>query len=159
MRWIFGTSLIYTIANPCVIANQATGKVKVYQAVVGGILLLILPASYIALVLGAPAYSVFIVHFCVENIAQFSRMYMLRKLIDLPLREYLNHIYLPIVIVVFVSILLPIYIHTQMSEGFLRLLCVGSVCVISVGCSVFLLGLTKGERSFFTSKIVQFLKK
>lgn len=159
MRWIIGTSLIYTIANPCVIANQATGKVKVYQAVVGGILLLILPASYIALVLGAPAYSVFIVHFCVESIAQFSRMYMLRKLINLPLREYLNHIYLPIVIVVLVSILLPIYLHTQMLEGFLRLLCVGTMSVISAGCTVFFLGLTKGERSFFTSKIVQFLKR
>ena len=158
MRWIIGTSLIYTIANPCIIANQATGKVKVYQAVVGGILLLILPASYIALVLGAPAYSVFIVHFCVETIAQLSRMYMLRKLIDLPLREYLNHIYLPIVIVVLVSILLPIYLHTQMLEGFLRLLCVGTVCVISVGCTVFLLGLTKGERSFFMNKIVHLLK-
>ncbi|MGM9672635.1 MAG: lipopolysaccharide biosynthesis protein, partial [Bacteroidaceae bacterium] len=34
-------SLIYTTANPCVIANQATGKVKIYQMVVGGILLLI----------------------------------------------------------------------------------------------------------------------
>lgn len=158
MRWIIGTSLIYTIANPCVIANQAAGKVKVYQAVVGGILLLILPASYIALVLGAPAYSVFIVHFCVENIAHFSRMYMLRKPINFPLREYLNHIYLPIVIVVLVSILLPIYLHTQMLEGFMRLLCVGIVCVISVGCAVFLLGLTKGERSFFTNKIVHLLK-
>jgi hypothetical protein len=72
--------------------------------------------------------------------------------------EYLNHIYLPIVIVVLVSVLLPIYLHTQMSEGFLRLLCVGTVCVISVGCSVFLLGLTKGERSFFTNKIVHLLK-
>ena len=158
MRWIIGTSLIYTVANPCVIANQATGKVKVYQAVVAGILLLILPASYIALVLGAPAYSVFVVHFCVENIAQFSRMYMLRKLINLPLREYLNHIYLPIVIVVLVSILLPIYLHCQMSEGVLRLVCVCTMCVISVGCTVFLLGLTKGERSFFTSKIVHLLK-
>lgn len=158
MRWIIGVSLIYTVTNPCVIANQATGKVKVYQAVVGGILLLILPVSYIALVLGAPAYSVFVVHFCVESIAQFSRMYMLQKLIDLPLREYLNHIYLPIVIVVLVSILLPIYLHNQMSEGFLRLVCVGIVCVVSVGSSVFFLGLTKGERSFFTNKILQFLK-
>ena len=67
-------SLIYTTANPCVIANQATGKVKIYQMVVGGILLLILPISYIVLKLGAPAYSVFIVHFLVESVAQFSRM-------------------------------------------------------------------------------------
>ncbi|MEE1288394.1 MAG: lipopolysaccharide biosynthesis protein, partial [Bacteroidaceae bacterium] len=72
-RIIIAISLIYTIANPCVIANQATGKVKVYQAVVGGLLLLILPISYIVLKMGAPAYSVFIVHFCVESVAQFAR--------------------------------------------------------------------------------------
>ena len=63
-------SLVYTTANPCIIANQATGKVKVYQAVVGGILLAILPISYIVLKMGAPAYSVFIVHFCVESVLQ-----------------------------------------------------------------------------------------
>lgn len=158
MRWIIGVSLIYTIANPCVIANQATGKVKVYQAVVGGILLLILPISYIVLKLGAPAYSVFVVHFCVECIAQFSRMYMLRKLIDLPLRAYFRNIYLPIILVVLISIIPPIYIHTQLTEGFLRLIYVGLTSVFSVGISVFIIGLTKGERSFFINKALHILK-
>ncbi len=158
MRWIIGVSLIYTIANPCIIANQATGKVKVYQAVVGGILLLILPISYIVLKLGAPAYSVFIVHFCVECIAQLARMLMLRKLIDLPLRAYFKNIYLPIILVVLISIILPIYIHNQLTEGFLRLIYVGLTSVVSVGVTIFILGLTKGERSFFVNKALQILK-
>ena len=158
LRWIIGVSLIYTIANPCTIANQATGKVKVYQAVVGGILLLILPASYIALKLGAPAYSVFIVHFCVECIAQFARMYMLRNLINLPLRAYLKNIYLPVVIVVLISIVLPIYIQSLLPEGFLRLVYVGLTCIASVGITVFVVGLTKSERSFLQTKILQILK-
>ena len=158
LRWIIGVSLIYTIANPCVIANQATGKVKVYQAVVGGILLLILPASYIALKLGAPAYSVFIVHFCFECIAQFARMYMLRNLINLPLRAYLKNIYLPVVIVVLISIILPIYIQSLLPEGFLRLVYVGLTCVASVGITVFVVGLTKGERRFFIDKAFQILR-
>ncbi len=158
MRWIIGTSLIYTIANPCVIANQATGKVKVYQAVVGGILLLILPVSYVALILGAPAYSVFIVHFCVESIAQFARMYMLRKLINLPLRAYLKNIYLPVISVVLISIILPLYVQSLFPEGFLRLIYVGFVSVISVGITVFIIGLTNGERSFFVDKVFSILK-
>ena len=132
-RWMIGISLIYTIANPCVIANQATGKVKVYQAVVGGILLLILPISYIALRLGAPAYSVFIVHFCVESVAQVARMFMLRKLINLPMSAYLRHIYLPILMVVIISCLLPITVNHLMNEGFIRFLIVGATCVLSVG--------------------------
>ena len=151
-------SLIYTIANPCVIANQATGKVKVYQMVVGGILLTILPISYIVLKLGAPAYSVFIVHFCVESVAQFSRMYMLRKLINLPIRQYLLRIYLPIMATVAVSIILPVMIHMQLENGWLRFIAVGCTSVVSVGLSAFFIGFTEYERQFFIDKGLRILK-
>lgn len=151
-------SLIYTTANPCVIANQATGKVKVYQMVVGGILLTILPISYIVLNLGAPAYSVFIVHFCVESVAQFSRMYMLRKLIHLPIKQYLQNIYFPIMATVVVSIILPILVHIQLENGWLRFIAVGCTCVVSVGLSAFFIGFTKHERLFFIDKGLRILK-
>lgn len=157
-RWMVGISLLHTMANPCVIANQATGKVKVYQAVVGGILLLILPISYVLLRLGTPAYSVFIVHFCVECVAQFTRMYMLRKLIDLPMRAYLGQIYIPVLLVFGISVLLPMYIHSQLTEGLNRFLIVGAVCVLSVGLTVFFIGLTKDERKYFYYKGLQLLR-
>ena len=158
MRWIISVSLIYTIANPCMIANQATGKVKVYQAVVGGILLMILPISYVVLRLGAPAYSVFIVHFCVESVAQLARMLMLRKLIDLPLRAYLRHIYAPVIVVVLVSCILPMYVNHVLPYGLTRFLAVGVTSVLSVGATAFLLGLTKDERRFFSSKALKLLR-
>ena len=151
-------SLIYTTSNPCVIANQATGKVKVYQMVVGGILLTILPISYILLKLGAPAYSVFIVHFCVETVAQFSRMFMLRKLINLPLWQYMKNIYIPIICTVAVAVILPILVRMQFEEGWLRFIVVGFTCVLSVGISAFFIGFTKNERLFFLDKGLRLLK-
>ena len=157
-RIIIAISLIYTIANPCVIANQATGKVKVYQAVVGGLLLLILPISYIVLKMGAPAYSVFIVHFCVESVAQFARMYMLRNMIDLPLWSYVKNIYLPIMGVVLLSIVLPLLVYSNMQEGFIRLLAVGMTCVISVAMTSLFIGMTRNERTFLIAKSLKVLK-
>ena len=151
-------SLIYTTANPCIIANQATGKVKIYQMVVGGILLLILPISYVVLKLGAPAYSVFIVHFCIESLAQFSRMYMLRKLIHLPLWQYMKNIYIPIVSTVVIAIILPLVVRMQVAEGWLRFLAVGFTCVLSVGASSYFIGFTKQERVFFLDKSLRFLR-
>ena len=151
-------SLIYTTANPCVIANQATGKVKIYQMVVGGILLLILPISYVVLKLGAPAYSVFIVHFCIESLAQFSRMYMLRKLIHLPLWQYMKNIYIPIVSTVAIAIILPLVVRMQVAEGWLRFLAVGFTCVLSVGASSYFIGFTKQERVFFLDKSHRLLR-
>ena len=151
-------SLIYTTANPCIIANQATGKVKIYQMVVGGILLLILPISYVVLKLGAPAYSVFIVHFCIESLAQFSRMYMLRKLIHLPLWQYMKNIYIPIVSTVAIAIILPLVVRMQFAEGWLRFLAVGFTCVLSVGASSYFIGFTKQERVFFLDKSLRLLR-
>ena len=151
-------SLIYTTANPCIIANQATGKVKIYQMVVGGILLLILPISYVVLKLGAPAYSVFIVHFCIESLAQFSRMYMLRKLIHLPLWQYMKNIYIPIVSTVVIAIILPLVVRIQVAEGWLRFLAVGFTCVLSVGASSYFIGFTKQERVFFLDKSLRLLR-
>ena len=151
-------SLIYTTANPCIIANQATGKVKIYQMVVGGILLLILPISYVVLKLGAPAYSVFIVHFCIESVAQFSRMYMLRKLIHLPLWQYMKNIYIPIVSTVAIAIILPLVVRMQFAEGWLRFLAVGFTCVLSVGASSYFIGFTKQERVFFLDKSLRLLR-
>lgn len=151
-------SLIYTTANPCIIANQATGKVKIYQMVVGGILLLILPISYVVLKLGAPAYSVFIVHFCIESLAQFSRMYMLRKLIHLPLWQYMKNIYIPIVSTVLIAIILPLVVRMQVAEGWLRFLAVGFTCVLSVGASSYFIGFTKQERVFFLDKSLRLLR-
>lgn len=157
-RIIIAISLIYTTANPCVIANQATGKVKVYQAVVGGLLLLILPISYIVLKMGAPAYSVFIVHFCVESVAQFARMYMLRNMIDLPLLSYVKNIYLPIMGVVALSMVLPLLVYSNMQEGFIRLLAVGMTCVVSVAMTSLFIGMTRNERSFLIDKSLIVLK-
>ena len=151
-------SLIYTTANPCVVANQATGKVKVYQMVVGGILLMILPISYIILKLGAPAYSVFLVHVCVESVAQFSRMYMLRKLINLPMWQYMKNIYIPVVTTVAVAVVCPTIVRVQMEEGWLRFLAVGFTCVFSVGLSAFFIGFTQHERLFFWDKALRMLK-
>ena len=157
-RIIIAISLIYTTANPCVIANQATGKVKVYQAVVGGLLLLILPISYIVLKMGAPAYSVFIVHFCVESVAQFARMYMLRNMLDLPLLSYVKNKYLPIMGVVLLSVVLPMLVYNNMQEGFIRLLAVGMTCVLSVAMTSLFIGMTRNERTFLIDKSLRILK-
>jgi O-antigen/teichoic acid export membrane protein len=54
-------ALIESISFPIISALLATGKIKLYTLVVGSIFLLNFPVSWIALALGAPAYSVLII--------------------------------------------------------------------------------------------------
>lgn len=159
LRIMICTSLLYTLANPLIIANQATGKVKKYQIVCGGILLMILPISYIALKLGFPAYSVFIVHFIMEIIAQLARMFMLRPLISIQIREYIKFIYVPVILVAFLSILIPFSIYVNMEATILRFFVVCQACVLSVSLVVYIIGFSRNERIFVNSKIIAVYKR
>lgn len=159
LRIMICTSLIYAIANPLIVANQATGKVKKYQAVCGTILLMILPVSYALLLLGCPAYSVFIVHFVMEAIAQLARMIMLRPLIGIGIKDYIVNIYARIVLVVVTSLILPFIAYFLMNSGILRFVVLGFVCVASVSASAYYLGLNSNERVFVMSKAHGLLEK
>lgn len=159
LRITICTSLIYSLANPLIIANQATGKVKKYQAVCGTILLLILPISYVCLLLGCPAYTVFIVHFIIESVTQVARMIMLRPLIGIRLRDYFQHIYAKVLLVVAVSVFLPSLAYFNMEDNILRFLSVGTLCVISVSASAYILGLSSNERALVKAKAIAILSK
>lgn len=154
LRIIICISLIYTLSNPLIVANQATGKVKKYQAVCGSILLLILPISYICLKYGLPAYSVFIVHFVMEAIAQLARMIMLRPLIGIKLRDYFTNVYSKVFIVVALSVVIPLFIYKSMNDTILRFIIVCLTCFLSVVTIVYIIGLSKKEKAFICSKII-----
>lgn len=155
LRIMICISLIYSLSNPLIIANQATGKVKKYQAICGSILLLILPISYIVLKLGFPAYSVFIVHFVMESITQLVRMIMLRPLIGIRIKEYFKYIYTPVILVVLCSVILPFVVYENMDSTILRFFTVCVVCMISVGWVAYTIGLSKNERFFVRSKAIE----
>ena len=159
LRIMICTSLIYTLANPLIIANQATGKVKKYQAVCGTVLLMILPVSYICLKLGCPAYSVFIIHFAMESLAQLMRMILLRPLIGIRIRDYFFHIYKQVIVVVSVSLVVPFLVYSNMESGFIRFFAVCVVCLVSVAASAYLLGLSVNEKIFVRSKLMDAIYK
>ena len=159
LRIMICTSLIYTLANPLMVANQATGKVRRYQAVCGTILLMILPVSYVCLKLGCPAYSVFVVHFVMESVAQLARMVMLRPLIGIRIRDYVRNIYIKVLFVAGLSVVVPLIVYLNMDATVLRFFIVCTLCVLSVGTVAYTVGLSSNERSFVKAKTVGFLNK
>lgn len=159
LRLIICTSLIYTIANPMKIANQATGEVRKYQAVCGTILLLIMPISYICLSLGCPAYSVFIVHFVMEAITQIARMVILKTQIKLKISTCLYNIYLKVFEVLILSIIVPLVFYCIMEESLYRFIIICTSCIISSLFVIYYVGLSKNERYLVSNQVNKILKK
>lgn len=146
-------SMIDAVSNPFMTASAATGKVKVYQSVVGGILLLILPIAYIVLRLGADSYSVFIVHFCVAIFAFVARLFIVHKLINLSVRKYVVFVMLPCLYVMISSIVVALLLKSMLPSGIVYSVVVIIFSMLIVALSSFLFGLTNNERKFVLSKL------
>lgn len=159
LRLILCVTLIDATANPLMISAAATGKVKLYQSVIGGILLAILPISYVALKLGGNPESVFIVHLSVCAIAFITRLFIIRPMIQLNLSNYFKEVILRCFAVTFVSLFLPtgaIYLTDDSLVGFV-IVCLA--CMFSVSIAAYFLGFEKDEKQFINKKILSVINK
>src|SRR5699024_718625 len=84
--------LIDCISAPLITSAQATGKIKLYQIIVGGLLLLNLPLSYLVLRTGAEPYSVIYMGILVSVLALIARLIILKKLVSLPVKKYIKDV-------------------------------------------------------------------
>ena len=153
VRLTFAISIIDSLANPLIQAASATGRIRRYQSVVGTLLILILPFSYVALKLGAPPEGVFVVQLVVFCVAQAARVWMLRPLISFSVREYLRKAGLPIAAVTCASLVLPLAVYVPLEPSFLRFVAVCAVSAVSVCGAVYAIGLAGGERKFVVDRV------
>ena len=153
VRLTLVTCLIDSVSNPFMTASAATGKVKLYQSVVGGILLLIVPIAYVVLKLGGAPTSVFIVHLCIGMLAFVVRLLIVRGLIDLSIRDYVQNVIYPCTKVLIISILLVLLINYIPSITVFVSLAKMLAILIVVLLASFAFGLSKGERNYVIDKI------
>lgn len=151
--------LISALENPIGTANNATGKIKKYQIVVGCFNVFIIILSYLALRIGYPPESVFIVQLVITFIVQFVKVYLVKNKIGLSMRQYVCHLILPLMIATVISVIIPGFIYFTITPGITRLIIVVFVCVFSVVGSAFLFGLNKNERQLVHKYIVGFVSK
>lgn len=158
VRIMLMISLIDSIASPIMTAAGATGKIKLYQGVVGTILLLILPISYFALKWGAPPEAVFIVHFIIAVIAQVVRLILIKPMIKLPFVDYFFNVIKPISIVTLFSIIPLFFLNKLFGNGIFNLLLITISSILINGIIIISFGFTVNERKFFFSKITSIIK-
>lgn len=151
--------IIDSIARPLMTSAAATGKVKKYQSVIGGILLTIVPIAYFVLKLGGSPSSVFVVHLFICIIAFITRVLIVRPLIQLSIRQYFECAMLKILFVIIASIIPTILVKFIAHNGIVETIIVCFVAVLSVASSSFLIGMTSNERKFVIQKAVNIRTK
>lgn len=150
--------LINCISGPLMTAAQATGKIKAYQIFEGGLLLIILPLSYLFLKLGYSPQITFYITIILSLIGLFVRLSILSTLMSFSSIAFMQQVLFRIVLVTTLSFVLTLVtIHTfdKLPNQFF----ISSVIsAISVVLTVYLFGLKKQERVFLKDKMGRVFK-
>jgi len=152
-RLVLINILIDSISGPLMTAAQASGKIKLYQSVVGGLLILNLPFSYLCLKIGfSPEVTIYI-SISISIIALFLRLLIVKHLVHLQILDFIKKVILKSFIVSIISTIPPLIYSTIVNSSFFRLLIVSFFSVIITLNVIYLIGLNKNEKSYI-SKIV-----
>ena len=147
------------MSNTLITAQDATGKIRNYQMVVGTALLMCFPLYYLFLKLGAAPESVFIVTIVMSQVCLALRLYMIRKIIPLSIVAYLKKVYFNALLVTVFSVAIPFLVNMQLEEGLVRFLLVSMLSVISTLLSIAYIGCSKQERNLFKQKVLPVIKQ
>lgn len=153
IRIVLCIIIIDSMARPLVTAAAATGDVKKYQSIIGGILLAIVPIAYIVLKLGGNPVSVYVVHLSICVTAFIVRLLIIRGMIQLSLREYFIAVIVPCAVVSGLSFVSSLLIRGVLPVGNLYSLLSCALNIMIVGVFSLLFGLTKGEKTFVKERI------
>lgn len=155
--------LIYTmsesLAHPLITVMLATGKIRNYQLVVGGLQLLNLPLSYMGLRMGLPPEFVMVVAVIVSIVCELARLIMLRNMIGLSVRSFMRRVYLNVIGVTLLAAIVPVGISTLLQDNFITFIV---LCAISVACAsivIYFVGCNINERLMVNRQIVKFKNK
>jgi O-antigen/teichoic acid export membrane protein len=148
-----------SLSGPLITAMLATGNIRNYQIVVGGLQLMNLPISYFFLRNDFIPETVLIVCVVISQCCLLARVYMLRQMIGFPIGKYYSKVYINVLVVALLSAILPSTLSFVMASNFVSFIL---TTLLSITCSILVVifvGCNKEERIFIMNKIINLKKK
>ncbi len=149
IRLVIINALIDSLSNPIITVALATGKIRIYQIVVGGLVMLILPICYILLKLGFPPEATMVVGIVISIINLFVRLIILKKLMNFPIASFISKILGTILFVSLIAYIIPLYLALNMKvDGLMRFMLITASGFVSSLIMIWLIGFSSDEKAF-----------
>lgn len=151
--------MIEVISRPLVTVQLATGNIRNYQLIVGGLSLLNLPISYVLLKFGAIPEVVYFVAISLSVCMLVARLIMLRKMIRFDVWSFVKKVVINVLVVTAVSVPIPWLLCHYLKESFASLCIVTLACLLVSGLAVYYIGFTKDERQLTVKAVHRIVEK
>lgn len=141
--------LIEAVSYTLITLMLATGNIKNYQLLVGGVQMICFPIAYLLLKLGYSPDSAIYASIFISIICLGLRLYMLKRMVSLNPLYFLKNVVLNVAIVAVFSMIIPFFIIVNVEEGFIRFFSNSIVCILGASLSICFIGFSKEERLYF----------
>ena len=139
-------NLITSLSHTLTTVILASGNIKTNALIIGGLRLLILPLSYMALKLGYEPYYVYYVTIIIDIISLFTRLYIVKYLTGSSMTLFLKDVLYYSFAVTILVIPVNYYISGFFSDTIVQLLLYCLVSVIISGIIIMVIGMNKRDR-------------
>ena len=146
-------SMIHVLSNTMITAMLATGDIKKYQIIVGGLGMLVFPLAWLFFYLGLPPETAYLATIIIFLCQLVCRLKLLRDMIGMSPLQYLREVMLAVLVVSVSASILPILLVYILDDNFLRFLIVGISSVTCCTLAIWLIGLNSSERHFFIASV------
>ena len=145
-------SLSESLSGPLMTAMYATGKVRNYQIIVGGLQLLNLPLSYLCLYVGLAPEFVFVVAILLSAICMLARLIMLHPLINISPLLFIKRVWFNTIIVAIISLIPVVILTNVLKDSFFSFLIIVITCILISSLTILYIGCSKDERALLFNK-------
>lgn len=146
-------SMIHVLSNSMITAMLATGNIKKYQIIVGGLGMLVFPLSFVAFKFGFPAETAYVINILVFLLQLGCRLHLMKNMIGMSVLGYVKSVLIKVFLVTFAVVLLTSVVWGVQEASFVRFISVVVCSFVASSLAIFFLGFVKNERDFVVQKI------
>lgn len=160
LRLLLVVLIVQQMASPLIAAVSATGDIKKYEIISGGLMITVVPIAYLVLKMGGAPWSVFAVYLFIAVLAYIATLYIVLPKISLSIKDYTNNVLTPCALVFALSVITPIVMKLLAIPGLLFSFLTIGVTVVCTGLFCYFIGLDKEMRILVKEKTLsKFIKK
>lgn len=153
------SSLVSTLSNLLAQVARAYGKIRNYQIIVSIFLFLNFPLSYIVLKFGGSPLSTMFVNIGINAMLLFVRLRLTNRMIQMTYGSFIRNVLFPVIIVTAVALVIPLTIYFMLDNSIISFIIVCLVSFVSVGVSIYALGMNANERLYILAAISKIITK
>lgn len=159
VQLILVQAMCEALSGTLITAMLATGRIRNYQLIVGGLQMMNFPVSYLLLHKGFFPEATMLVAIGISLVSLLVRLLMLRSMIQMTVSVFLKEVCLNVLLVTALSVILPFVVSWQMQPGIIRFVVVSVVCLFSTLSAIYFVGCSSSERTLVNQKVTALIKK